>query len=118
MTSCRHYGMSSRQIVRALQTGGARNSGCRIRCTFTATISACRGTSSRRSPPWTPPTVCRCISRISSSIATARKVNSASPRRRREIAEAVNAAKNVTIDVGQTIFGQTVTVSCDTMSQF
>jgi formylmethanofuran dehydrogenase subunit A len=36
----------------------------------------------------------------------------------RRIAEAVNARKNVTIDVGQVIFGQTVTASGDTMMQF
>lgn len=36
----------------------------------------------------------------------------------REIAEAVNARPNVTIDVGQVIFGQTVTASGDTMMQF
>ncbi len=34
------------------------------------------------------------------------------------IAEAVNAAKNVSIDVGQVMFGQTVTASADTMAQF
>ncbi|WP_175940722.1 formylmethanofuran dehydrogenase subunit A [Caballeronia sp. BCC1704] len=36
----------------------------------------------------------------------------------RAIAEAVNARPNVTIDVGQIIFGQTVTASGDTMMQF
>lgn len=36
----------------------------------------------------------------------------------RVIAEAVNARPNVTIDVGQIIFGQTVTASGDTMMQF
>jgi formylmethanofuran dehydrogenase subunit A len=34
------------------------------------------------------------------------------------LAEAVNAAKNVTIDVGQVMFGQTVTVSLDVLRQF
>ncbi|MBW0002072.1 MAG: formylmethanofuran dehydrogenase subunit A [Hyphomicrobiales bacterium] len=34
------------------------------------------------------------------------------------LAEAVNAAKNVTIDVGQVMFGQTVTVSSDVLRQF
>lgn len=34
-----------------------------------------------------------------------------------EIAEAVNRQKNVTIDVGQIMFGQTVTISGDTMRQ-
>ena len=34
------------------------------------------------------------------------------------IAEAVNAAKNVTIDVGQVMFGQTVTISSDVLRQF
>jgi len=36
----------------------------------------------------------------------------------RTIAEAVNARPNVSIDVGQIIFGQTVTASGDTMMQF
>jgi len=34
------------------------------------------------------------------------------------IAEAVNASPNITIDVGQIMFGQTVTASGDTMSQY
>jgi formylmethanofuran dehydrogenase subunit A len=34
------------------------------------------------------------------------------------LAEAVNAAKHVTIDVGQVMFGQTVTVSADVLRQF
>ena len=43
-----------------------------------------------------------------------RKFSSAAPR----VAEAVNAAPNVTVDVGQVMFGQTVTVSSDVMRQF
>jgi formylmethanofuran dehydrogenase subunit A len=35
-----------------------------------------------------------------------------------QLAEAVNAAKNVTIDVGQVMFGQTVTISSDVLRQF
>jgi formylmethanofuran dehydrogenase subunit A len=34
------------------------------------------------------------------------------------LAEAVKAAKSVTIDVGQVMFGQTVTISCDVLRQF
>ena len=34
------------------------------------------------------------------------------------LAEAVNAHPNVTVDVGQVVFGQTVTISADTMHQF
>lgn len=34
------------------------------------------------------------------------------------LAEAVNAAKNVTVDVGQVMFGETVTVSLDALRQF
>ena len=40
--------------------------------------------------------------------------SSAAPR----LAEAVNAAKNVTVDVGQVMFGQTVTISSDVLRQF
>jgi formylmethanofuran dehydrogenase subunit A len=35
-----------------------------------------------------------------------------------KLADAVNAARNVTIDVGQVMFGQTVTVSSDVLRQF
>ncbi|MEJ2433643.1 MAG: formylmethanofuran dehydrogenase subunit A [Pseudolabrys sp.] len=34
------------------------------------------------------------------------------------LAEVVNAAKSVTVDVGQVMFGQTVTISCDVLRQF
>jgi formylmethanofuran dehydrogenase subunit A len=34
------------------------------------------------------------------------------------LAEAVNSHPNVTVDVGQVMFGQTVTVSCDVLRQF
>ena len=40
--------------------------------------------------------------------------SSAAPR----LAEAVNAERNVTIDVGQVMFGQTVTISSDVLRQF
>jgi formylmethanofuran dehydrogenase subunit A len=40
--------------------------------------------------------------------------SSAAPR----LAEAVNATRNVTIDVGQVMFGQTVTISSDVLRQF
>ncbi len=43
-----------------------------------------------------------------------RKFSSAAPR----LAEAVNREKNITVDVGQVMFGQTVTVSCDVLRQF
>lgn len=43
-----------------------------------------------------------------------RKFSSAAPR----LAEAVNREKNITVDVGQVMFGQTVTISCDILRQF
>jgi len=43
-----------------------------------------------------------------------RKFSSAAPR----LAEAVNKTANVTIDVGQVMFGQTVTISADVLRQF
>lgn len=43
-----------------------------------------------------------------------RGFSSAAPR----LAEAVNRAKNITVDVGQVMFGQTVTISCDVLRQF
>ncbi|MBV9634086.1 MAG: formylmethanofuran dehydrogenase subunit A [Methylobacteriaceae bacterium] len=44
----------------------------------------------------------------------ARGFSSGAPR----LAEAVNAKTNITVDVGQVMFGQTVTVSCDVLRQF
>ncbi|MDQ2803848.1 MAG: formylmethanofuran dehydrogenase subunit A [Pseudomonadota bacterium] len=35
-----------------------------------------------------------------------------------QLAEVVNGARNITADVGQVMFGQTVTISCDTLRQF
>src|SRR6202522_758145 len=43
-----------------------------------------------------------------------KRFSSAAPR----LAECVNAHKNVTVDVGQVMFGQTVTISSDVMRQF
>ncbi len=43
-----------------------------------------------------------------------RKFSSAAP----QLAEAVNRHKSLTVDVGQVMFGQTVTVSCDILRQF
>jgi formylmethanofuran dehydrogenase subunit A len=43
-----------------------------------------------------------------------RKFSSAAAR----LAEAVNREKNITVDVGQVMFGQTVTISCDILRQF
>jgi len=43
-----------------------------------------------------------------------RGFSSAAPR----LAEAVNAARNVTVDIGQVMFGQTVTISADVLRQF
>jgi formylmethanofuran dehydrogenase subunit A len=43
-----------------------------------------------------------------------KKFSSAAPR----LAEAVNRAKHTTVDVGQVMFGQTVTISCDVLRQF
>jgi len=43
-----------------------------------------------------------------------RKFSSAAP----QLAEAVNTTANVTIDVGQVMFGQTVTISVDVLRQF
>ena len=43
-----------------------------------------------------------------------RKFSSAAPR----LAEAVNRRRNITVDVGQVMFGQTVTISCDVLRQF
>jgi formylmethanofuran dehydrogenase subunit A len=34
------------------------------------------------------------------------------------LAEAINAAGSVTVDIGQVMFGQTVTISCDVLRQF
>ena len=60
----------------------------------------------------------RCTSRICSSTATARKESAASHPPPASSPRRVNATPNVTIDVGQVMFGPTVTVSSDTLRQF
>ena len=47
-----------------------------------------------------------------------RRARAASPRRRRGWPRRSTHAKNVTIDVGQVMFGQTVTISSDVLRQF
>ena len=59
----------------------------------------------------------RSISPISSSTATARRARASFSSAAAAIAERVNRSPNVSIDVGQVMFGQTVTASGDTMSQ-
>ena len=46
------------------------------------------------------------------------RARAGSPRPRRVLAEAVNAQRNITADVGQVMFGQTVTISSDVLRQF
>ena len=70
--------------------------------------------SSRRSKP---PKGCRCISLTYNSMPTAQKARSFSSAAAR-LAESVNAHKNITVDVGQVMFGQTVTISGDVTRQF
>ena len=84
----------------------------------TATISACREISKRR---WTTiaaaedlPLHLAHLQFYGYGAEGPQGFSSAAPR----LAEAVNATKNVTIDVGQVMFGQTVTISSDVLRQF
>ena len=93
-------------------------SACRIRCMFTATISACREISKPRSMTIAAaedlPLHLAHLQFYGYGKEGPHGFSSAAPR----LAEAVNAANNVTIDVGQVMFGQTVTISSDVLRQF
>ena len=91
---------------------------CRILCMSTATISACPGNFE------TALTTIAAAEDLPLHLAHLQfygygkegpqGFSSAAP----QLAEAVNAAKSVTIDVGQVMFGQTVTISSDVLRQF
>ena len=112
-----HYGVSSRQIVKNLQHA-VHDLGVphplHVHCnnlglagnveTALATIAAAEGL----------PLHLAHLQFYGYGKEGPRKFSSAAPR----LAEAVNGAKNVTIDVGQVMFGQTVTVSLDVLRQF
>jgi formylmethanofuran dehydrogenase subunit A len=112
-----HYGVSSRQIVKTLQSAvlalGVPHP-LHIHCnnlgiagnadTAIATIAAAEGL----------PLHLAHLQFYGYGKKGPRTFSSAAPK----LAEAVNAAKNVTVDVGQVMFGQTVTVSLDVMRQF
>ena len=95
------------------------SSASRIRCTSIATISAFPAMPTRRSPPSRRPSG-RAAAFRPHAVLWLRHggARAASPRRRRALAEEVNRRKDVTVDVGQVMFGQTVTVSSDTLRQF
>ena len=112
-----HYGVSSRQIVKALQTavnGLGVPHPLHVHCnnlgvpagsdTALATIDAAEGL----------PLHLAHLQFYSYGSEGDRGFSSAAPR----LAEAVNKARNVTIDVGQVMFGQTVTISSDVLRQF
>ena len=93
------------------------SSACRIRCTSTAATSAWRATS-----PSTLETIAALeglpahlthVQFHAYGTEGPKKFSSAAL----QLAEAVNANPNVSIDVGQIMFGQTVTASGDTMRQ-
>lgn len=111
------YGVSSRAIVKALQHGvvalGLPHP-LHVHCnnlgvagnidTAVATIAAAEGL----------PLHLAHIQFYAYGKKGPRGFSSAAPR----LAEAVNAAKSVTVDVGQVMFGQTVTISSDVLRQF
>jgi formylmethanofuran dehydrogenase subunit A len=111
------YGVSSRQIVKALQQavhGLAVPHPLHLHCnnlglagnveTALATIAAAEGL----------PLHLAHLQFYSYGTEGDRGFSSAAAR----LAEAVNAAASVTIDVGQVMFGQTVTISSDVLRQF
>ena len=112
-----HYGVSSRQIVKTLQHAvhelGVPHP-LHVHCnnlgiagnveTAIATIAAAEGL----------PLHLAHLQFYGYGQEGPRKFSSAAAK----LAAAVNAAKNVTVDVGQVMFGQTVTVSLDVMRQF
>jgi formylmethanofuran dehydrogenase subunit A len=112
-----HYGVSSRQIVKTLQRAvsdlGVPHP-LHVHCnnlglpgnyeTALATIAAAEGL----------PLHLAHLQFYGYGAEGKAGFSSAAPK----LAEAVNAAKNVTIDVGQAMFGQTVTISSDVLRQF
>jgi formylmethanofuran dehydrogenase subunit A len=112
-----HYGVSSRAIVKALQRAvialGVPHP-LHVHCnnlglpgsadTALATIAAAEGL----------PLHLAHLQFYGYGNEGARGFSSAAAR----LAEAVNANRNVTVDVGQVMFGQTVTISLDVMRQF
>jgi formylmethanofuran dehydrogenase subunit A len=112
-----HYGVSSRQIVNALQHAvGALGvpHPLHVHCnnlgmpgnadTAIATIAAAEGL----------PLHLAHLQFYGYGKEGERGFSSAAPR----LAHAVNGAKNITVDVGQVMFGQTVTISLDVLRQF
>lgn len=83
-----------------------------------ATTLVSRATWPRLRPQWRPPGGCPCTLPIFSFTGTEnegkRGFSSGAPR----LIDALNRHPNVTIDVGQVLFGQTVTISGDVLRQF
>ena len=96
----------------------SRRSACRTACTSTATISGSPAAPRPRSPPSTrrsgKPLHLAHLQFYGYGTEGKRGISSAAL----ALAEKVNATPNVTVDVGQVMFGPTVTVSSDTLRQF
>ena len=92
--------------------------GSPTRCTSTATISAPRARPTPRPRRSRRPRECRCISRTCSSMATGGRASAGSPRPRRGSPSSSTRRREITIDIGQVMFQQTVTVPSDVLRQF
>ena len=126
----RRMSVASRSTTSCLPTGSRRDASSRrcrppsdgsalpIRCTSTATISALAGSADTAAATIAAaegkPLHLAHLQFYGYGTEGKRKFSSAAAR----LAELVNATPEVTIDVGQVMFGQTVTVSSDVLRQF
>lgn len=112
-----HYGVSSRQIVKTLQRA-VRELGVphplHVHCNNLGLAGNAETALTTIAAAEDGPLHLAHLQFYGYGTEGPRGFSSAAPR----LAEAVNAAKSVTIDVGQVMFGQTVTISLDTMRQF
>jgi formylmethanofuran dehydrogenase subunit A len=112
-----HYGVSSRAIVKALQQAGHAVGvphPLHVHCNNLGMAGNVESALATIAAAEDLPLHLAHLQFYAYGKDGARGFSSAAPR----LAEAVNGAKSVTIDVGQVMFGQTVTISLDTLRQF
>ena len=113
-----YYRVTPRDILRVLSPGGVRAGRPASAARARQQPGRTGQLSNRRWARSAPRKVCRSTSPTSSSTATAPRATASSPRPRpRGSRRRSTAQPNATCDVGQILFGQTVTASGDAMAQ-